>query len=100
VVAGVQGELAYMRQLSQGVVAQEAAATPPPIGRAGRMPPAFPQRDWSEYAPDAKPEDTDHSLLTQTDEEVVEAQAREEMRARGQEPDMEGLPQAAVVDEA
>lgn len=99
VVGQVQGELAYMRQLSQGVVAQQAEAPRPPVGRAGKMPPAFPERDWSAYAPDAKPEDTDHSLLTETDEDVMAAQAREEMRGRGMEPDDEGVPQSAVVEE-
>jgi hypothetical protein len=101
----VHGELAFMRQVTQAAAGQQVEVPQPPIGRAGRMPPAFPQRDWSVYvpnpnAPDAKPEDTDASLLSQTEQEVMEAQAREEMRGRGIEPDEEGLPEAAVVDQA
>lgn len=101
VVELVRGELAYMRQITQGAVAQQEPQPQPPLGRTGRMPPAFPQRDWTGYgAPDAKAEDTDHSLLTETDADVMAAQARDEMRALGMEPDEDGVPQAAVVEEA
>jgi hypothetical protein len=100
VVELVRGELTYMRQITQGVIPQQQQETQPPIGRVGRMPPAFPQRDWAAYAPDAKPEDTDHSLLTETDEDVMAAQLREEAHAQGIELDEDDVPQAAVVEDA
>jgi len=99
----VRGELSYMRQMTQAAMPGAAVPeTAPPVGRTGMMPPAFPTRAWDTYqqVPDAKPEDTDHSLLMQTEEEVLEAQAREELRDKGIEPDVDETPQRAVVEEA
>lgn len=104
-VRQVVQELTYMRQLTQQVATasgQAPAETPPPVGRKGTMPGAFPTRPLEAYfeqVPDAKLEDTDHSLLSQTDQEVMEAQHREEQRAHGIEPEDEG-PQPAVGEEA
>jgi hypothetical protein len=99
VVELVRGELAFMRQLTQGQVAIQPEVLPqPPLGRAGKMPPAFPQH-WT--TPDATPEDTDRSLLEQTEREVLEAQEREEARASGIDVDEdESLPRDAVVEQA
>lgn len=104
VLSGVQGELAYMRQLTQAAspgIGQEPVPVPP-LGRVGTMPPAFPQREWDLYpnAAPAKPEDTDYSLLNQTEEEMVAAQAREELRGKGIEPELDEGQQPAVVEEA
>jgi len=97
VLESVRAELAYMRQMTQAAMPQQAEAIPqPPMGRVDRMPPAFPQRDWF---PDAKPTDTDTNLLEQTDQDVMEAQEREERRARGIE-EFDDVPQMAVREEA
>lgn len=104
IMNGVRGELSYMRQLTQAAspgIGQEPLPIPP-VGRAGTMPPAFPQREWDLYpnAAPAKPEDTDYSLLTQTEEEVMAAQEREEKRSKGIEPELDEEPSPAVVEEA
>ena len=108
-LALVHSEMTYMRELTQQAaqgIAQEAEVTPPaatpPLGRAGTMPPAFPTRAWETYpiAPDAKLEDTDNSLLEQTEQEVMDAQGREELRAKGIEPELEDEEQPAVMEEA
>jgi hypothetical protein len=104
-VAGMlQAEIAYMRSITQGSPGQIETPPPvPPLGRAGTMPP-FPTRDLSTYRTvppeDAKPEDTDKALLEQDDQEMMAAQAREEMRASGIEPEEDEGPQPAVVEEA
>jgi hypothetical protein len=100
----IRSELAYMRQMTEQVQAGSAPqeATPPPVGRIGKMPPAFPTRDWDLYpnVPPAKPEDTDKSLLDQTEEDIMAAQEREEKREHGIEPDLDEAPQAAVFEQA
>lgn len=102
----IRDEMVYLRSITQ-------AASPnfgqpenpnPPIGRAGRMPtPEFPVPVWDRFAtppPDATEADTDMEVLEQTDKELLEAQAHEELRAHGIEPDPEDdRPQQAVVEE-
>lgn len=103
-VRQVVQELAFMRTMTQQAAAasgQPIPETQPPVGRPGTMPSAFPVRPIETYVqvPDAKVDDTDHSLLKQTDEEMMEAQIREEARANGIEP-VDESPQPAVGDEA
>lgn len=104
VVELVRGELAYMRQLTAQVQNSDSISqpTPPPMGRVATMPPAFPTRDWDLYpnAPPAQPEDTDKSLLEQTEEDIMAAQEREEKRDHGIEPMEDETPQPAVMEEA
>lgn len=100
----IESEMAYMRSMvqQQGQGSQPPAPLPP-IGRAGTMPPPFPTPEWNRFVTveeDAKPEDTDKGLLEQTDEELMQAQAIEELRSKGIDVDMDELPQNAVVDEA
>lgn len=97
----VQAELAYMRQMTQAVVQNSEQPSPaPPVGRAGTMPPAYP--NWNDFhpnLPDAAPEDTDRRVLEQTEEDMLVAQGHEEMRARGVEPDIDDAPQPAVRED-
>lgn len=95
----VRGELAWMRQVTQQQVPEAVEqAAEPPVGRRSQMPPAFPTRDYYD-GPPARPEDTDVSLLHETEEEVMQAQEREELRARGIEPDTDDVPQEAVRED-
>lgn len=96
----VGAELAYVRQVTQaqpGVVQEEVQ---PPVGRRSQMPPAFPERPYFDPGPPAKPEDTPVSLATETDEDVMAAQDREERRAHGIEPDDDEVPRDAVREDA
>lgn len=82
----IEQEMIYMRsmtqQLSPNLDTQQQ--TQPPIGQAVRMPPPFPTPTWAQPpAPDAELDDTDRGLLEQTEEQLREAQVREELTARG-----------------
>lgn len=90
-------ELGWLRQQS-GVGEAAEIPTPPPIGKASKMPPAFPTHPYFVEPPDAKVEDTDQSLLNQSEEEMMQAEIRADMRARGIEP-MEGGPDEQAVRE-
>jgi len=100
----IEQEMIYMRTLTQQAAQVQnldsRVEQQPPLGRVGQMPPPFPTPEWAN-APDAKLEDTDKGLLDQTEEDLRDAQVREELAARGinlSDYDAGELP--AVVEEA
>ena len=104
-LVAVQGELAFMRSMTQPSPNFGHEAPQPPLGHAGVMPgpPPFPAPVWDRYAPsapDATPEDTPMDLIEQDDRDVQEAQTLEYLRSKGIEPDEGDEPQPAVIDEA
>ena len=104
----IQGEMSFMRSVTQAANPNFGQEVPqPPLGRAGTMPgsggtPQFPTPVWDKFptAEPAKPEDTDLRILEQDEQDMMEAQALEELRARGIEPDNDDEPRPAVGEEA
>lgn len=98
----VRSELSTIRNITQPGISEEEQPQPP-LGRASYMPPAFPQRDLSTFGPfpniPAKREDTDYSLLTETEDDVMAAQEREERRAHGLEVNDYNESQPAVRED-
>jgi len=107
-LVAVHGELSFMRSITQAANPNFGQENPqPPLGRASTMPPStgappFPTPVWDKFptAEPAKPEDTDLRILEQDEQDIMDAQALEELRARGIEPDNEDEPRAAVGEEA